>query len=157
MSCVDPASRMAGLPPSAILVRTGLSHPEDLCVAAINCAEQLGSFGLTFWSWPGLTADEIVLHVRSDAVARRSKNPVPHTLLRWVTVGTLLDRNQQFRLEKTGPPGHFTLHLPICEDVEQVGVQGLLGGDSGNVIADVCVVLCTPQSNPAKGAFDAGN
>ena len=62
--------------------------------------QQFGRYGLSLWTWPGATADEI---------ATRPGGP-PHPLMRTSTVRTV--REAGFNLEHTGRPGHVTLYLP---------------------------------------------
>lgn len=147
-------ARCADLPVDAVLVRGGISTLEDMAHSAAAFARRTGSYGLTFWSWPELTAEEIAVRVREQARLSRSKNPLPHTLLRSTAAGALLVANEAFRLAKTGADGHYTLYLPVNQDVTQVTAESLISSDHGNVFTEVNVVLGDPASNPAKGVFD---
>lgn len=72
-----------------------------------------GTYGLTVWAWPGLTAGQIARRVK--AAHSVGRNPVAHGQLRQATVARLLEPagdGRAFRLTKTGSDGHYTLIFP---------------------------------------------
>jgi hypothetical protein len=97
------------LPADAVVIRGGLMKRGDL-IASAEKYEALnpGVYGITVWSWPGLTAEQIAERV---GTAR-----LPHPDLRKSTVericGSSTSEGQRFELTKTGPDGHYTLILP---------------------------------------------
>lgn len=150
-------ARAGGLPQHAVLVRAGLSSVSNLATAALNCREsELGAYGLTFWSWPDATPEEIALRARQQALARGAKNPVPHPQMRCIVVEELLACRAAFYLRQTIRPGHYTLYLSIGGDGVTWDTEAeLLSSDAGEVLTVIEQRLSRPMDNPGKGAFDA--
>lgn len=93
----------------AVVVRGGQMRAKDLMTSAETYeAEHPGEYGLSFWSWPGLTAEEIAQRVGTKRL--------PHPVLRKCTVGkiqSMIPSDQRpLTLVKTFGPGHYTLFLP---------------------------------------------
>lgn len=67
-----------------------------------------GVYGITVWSWPGETAEQIARRVGTERL--------PHPDMRLSTVERIcepsLSEGLRFELIKTGPDGHYTLVLP---------------------------------------------
>jgi hypothetical protein len=151
------ARRAGQLPLDALLVRSGLSSPSTMAHSALIYRGTVGGgYGLTFWSWPDLDAAQISERVRAEAESRCSKNPVVHPQLRSTSVRALLLANEGFRLEKSGGPGHYTLHLPIDvpNTVICVTAEDLLLSDNEQVFAAIDGALGVPQVNPGRGVID---
>jgi hypothetical protein len=143
--------RAGGLPLDAVLVRGGLSTPLSLAKTAAACQARTGAYGLTFWSWPGMSAEEIAMRVRTETLAR-GLNLLPHMRMRSVSAAELLKPSDAFSLAKTGEPGHYTLHLGIGLDaVTWVIADELLHSHAGTALRIVSAVLGPPADIPAKG------
>ena len=87
----------------------------DLVPSARRYADQNnGVYGLTVWSWPGMTAGEIALRVK--AMHPAGLNPVAHGQLRWSTAGEVRKPDSEghaYDLIRTGrQEGHYTLTFP---------------------------------------------
>jgi hypothetical protein len=98
----------------AVVVRGGMMNRRDLIGSARRYADQNnGVYGLSFWSWLGLSAGEITLRVKGmHAVGR---NPVGHGQMRHATAGKLREptpEGRSFGLLKTRQDGHYTLTFP---------------------------------------------
>jgi hypothetical protein len=126
---VPTASESSGqsghLPDDAIVVRGGEMRTETLRRSAERFADKTGGvYGLSFWSWPGLSAGMIAMRVRNERAPGR--NPLGHTALRWSTAGEIRHPaadGRIFRLEPSGPDGHYTLIFPAeptDEDWERI-------------------------------------
>jgi hypothetical protein len=67
-----------------------------------------GRYGLTFWSWEGLSAQQIATRVGTSRL--------PHPVMRKCTAGGIqscaASDGNTFALTKTGDDGHYTLALP---------------------------------------------
>lgn len=80
-----------------------------------------GEYGLTFWSWPEMTAEEIALRVGGRRLM--------HAQLRKCTVGRIrglvVSDGRPLDLVRTGPQdGHYTLILPsppTDDDLDRLG------------------------------------
>lgn len=76
-------------------------------------AQNNGVHGLSFWSWPGLTAGQIAMRVKG--MHQTGKNPLPHGQLRQSTVARLTEPSgdgRVFGLGEARPDGHCTLTFP---------------------------------------------
>jgi hypothetical protein len=97
---------------------------DTLKKSASRYADQTGVHGLTFWSWPGLSAGAIALRVKNESQA--GLNPLSHSSLRWSTAGEIREPTadgRAFALEQTGRDGHYTLSFPsdpTDEDWERI-------------------------------------
>jgi hypothetical protein len=98
------------LPDDAVVIRGGEMKRKTLMLSATKYeATYPGEYGLTFWSWPGMTADEIALRVGGDRLMHPSLRKCTAGLIRSLQVsdGRPLD------LVRTGQQeGHYTLLLP---------------------------------------------
>lgn len=93
----------------AVVIRGGMMKPADMRTnAEAYEAKFPGTFGLTFWSWEGLSAQEIATRVGTSRL--------PHPVMRQCTAGKIrscvASDGQTFSLTKTGSDGHYTLALP---------------------------------------------
>ncbi len=92
--------------------------PKDLVASAEVCAATYpDQFGLSFWSWPGMTAAEVAREVRRNYPIVAGRHPVlAHPVLRASTAGQIrgvvASDGQRLQLEKTRGPGHYTVLLP---------------------------------------------
>lgn len=91
-----------------------------------------GEYGLTFWSWPGMTADQIALRVGAVVL--------PHPELRKCTAGQIrsmpVSDGRPLDLIRTGNrTGHYTLLLPSPPTRDDLDALGRL--------------FDPPQPNPA--------
>lgn len=96
-----------------IVIRAGMSKPLDLAGSALRCRLKLGYWGLTFWSWPGMTPEQIAVRVREEAEQRGKDNPVPHPVIRAARVDQLPGINEHCELRPTGADGHHSFVLPL--------------------------------------------
>lgn len=110
---VPVASESSGqsghLPEDAIVIRGGQMRVRDMQASAdVYEADLPGQYGLTFWSWPGLTADQIARRVGTSRL--------PHPVFRKCPVSRIHNLipsdGRPLSLEKTYGPGHYTLFLP---------------------------------------------
>jgi hypothetical protein len=90
-----------------------------------------GTYGLTFWSWEGLSAQQIATRV---GTAR-----LPHPVIRKCTVGKLRGHvasdGETFSLTKTGDDGHYTLALPSpLSDDDLVALSELFDDEEPNPV-----------------------
>jgi hypothetical protein len=119
------------LPPDAVVVRGGLMKAETMAHAAetyYRAYRGERGYGLSVWSLPGLTAEEIAIAIGSDRL--------PHNVMRQSTVGELQALGCEFT--QTGDPAHWTMRLagpPTDDDWDRVNLA-----------------FQSPQANPvAKG------
>jgi hypothetical protein len=102
------------LPDDSVVVRGGMMHRKDLIASARRYADRFdGVWGLTFWSWPGLSAGEIALRIKE--AHPEGLNPIGHGQMRESTAGKIraaAEDGRAFQLEKTGGEGHYTLTFP---------------------------------------------
>lgn len=99
--------------PVAIVIRGGMSKTEDLARSALTCFKRQGYWGLTFWSWPDMTAEEIAMRVKMDADRTGRDNPLPHPVMRASYTTFVSDIGEGVELRQTGPDGHQSLILPL--------------------------------------------
>jgi hypothetical protein len=78
-----------------------------------------GEYGLSFWSWPDMTADQIAVRVGGELL--------PHPELRKCTAERIrnlrVSDGRPLDLIETGRPGHYTVRLPSPldrRDLEQL-------------------------------------
>lgn len=90
-----------------------MSKTEDLARSALTCFKRLGYWGLTFWSWPDLTAEEIAMRVKEEAELTGRDNPLPHPAMRTTYTTFVADIGEGVELRPTGPEGHQSLILPL--------------------------------------------
>jgi len=78
----------------------------DMRVSAETYHAQTGTYGLSFWSWDGLSAQQVAARVPR----------LPHAVLRKSTAGAIraltASDGGQFGLTQTRDDGHYTLVLP---------------------------------------------
>lgn len=107
----DTYNNHGHLPDDAVVVRGGVMRREDMIASAKRYAAKThGVYGLTVWSWPGMTAGEIAVRVKQAHPA--GLNPVAHGQLRHSTAGKIREpgaNGESFNLAKTGHDGHYTL------------------------------------------------
>ena len=105
------------LPEDAVVIRGGEMRIGDLRLSAETYEARFpGTYGLTFWSWAGLTSDQIARRVG-----------FPHPVLRKSTAGrigqVIGSDGRPLALVKTFGPGHYTLLLPpplVDDDLEHL-------------------------------------
>lgn len=112
---VRSESASGHLPDNSVVVRGGTMKRRDLLPSAVRYADQNdGVYGLTVWSWPGMSPGEIALRVKANHPAGR--NPVAHGQLRWSTVGEVRRPDTDGRafnlIRTTRQDGHYTLTFP---------------------------------------------
>jgi len=87
---------------------------KDLVASARRYADRSnGVYGLTVWSWPGLSAGQIAMRVKETHLA--GLNPIGHGQMRQSTAGKIREPGpggRTFQLMKTGSDGHYTLTFP---------------------------------------------
>lgn len=88
------------LPDDAVVVRGGLMLAADLELSAQSHFDLEGSYALSVFSAPGLSADEIAGRV-----------PLRHSKIRQSTVGRIRSAGYEV-VSSAGPPGHADLLLP---------------------------------------------
>jgi hypothetical protein len=111
----EETDRQVGhLPDDAVVIRGGMMQRKDMAASARRYAQICGgTYGITVWSWPGLTAGEIALRVKETHAG--GLNPVAHGRMRQSTAGkirTVGPDGRSFGLVKTGAEGHYTLTFP---------------------------------------------
>jgi hypothetical protein len=97
------------LPDDAIVIRGGLMKRDSLRISAeAHEAENPGAYALSFWSWPGLTAEEIARRVGPENL--------PHKMLRKYSAGQLrnmaMSDGRPLELVPTDEDGHYDVILP---------------------------------------------
>jgi hypothetical protein len=106
----------------AVVIRGGEMKRNTLMLSARKYeAIHPGEHGLTFWSWPDMTAEEIALRV--------GRRVLMHAQLRKCTVGRIrgmaVSDGRPLDLVRTGQQdGHYTLILPsppTNEDLDRLG------------------------------------
>jgi hypothetical protein len=90
-----------------------------------------GTYGLTFWAWEGLSAQEIATRVGTSRL--------PHPVMRQCTGGRIrscvASDGKTFSLTKTGADGHYTLALPSpLSDDDLVALSELFDGPEPNPV-----------------------
>lgn len=121
---VPGASESSGetghLPDDAIVIRGGTMKLNDLMTGVeVYEATYPGWYGLSFWSWPELTADAIARRVRTRRLPQTSMRLSTAARVRNIT-GT---DGQLMLFVQTFDPGHYTLVLPsppTVDDYERV-------------------------------------
>jgi hypothetical protein len=86
-----------------------MMKPTDMRAnAEVYEAKFPGSYGLTFWSWEGLSAQQIATRVGTGRL--------PHPVMRKCTAGKIrscvASDGKTLSLTRTGDEGHYTLALP---------------------------------------------
>jgi len=112
---------------------------KDLIASARRYADRSeGVWGLTFWSWPGLTAGQIALRVKETHP--EGLNPMSHGQMRQSTAGKIREPAQDgrtFLLERTGSEGHYTLTFPSePSDADWNRLDNMFGPPQPNPAAD---------------------
>lgn len=119
----ESSGQSGHLPEDAIVIRGGEMRIRDMMTSAETYeAEHPGEYGLSFWSWSGLTADQIACRVGTRLL--------PHPVLRKCTAGRIQGMipsdGRPLVLVKTRGPGHYTLFLPSPpteEDYEDLSAR----------------------------------
>lgn len=135
----EPEGLGGQLPDEAVVIRGGLMARDGLIASARRYADQNeGIYGITLWSWPGLTAGEIAQRVKEDHA--QGRNPVGHGQLRWSTAGVIreaMSAGRAFILKKTGQDGHYTLTFPSePSDGDWDRLEKMFGPPEPNPAAD---------------------
>jgi hypothetical protein len=122
---MDISSQSAGhLPDDALVIRGGEMRRRTLMLSATGYeADHPGEYALSFWSWPGMTADEIALRV--------GRRVLPHPRFRKCAVGKIrgleVSDGRPLDLARTGPrDGHYTLLLPAPPTDDDLDALGRL-------------------------------
>lgn len=106
----------------AVVIRGGEMKRMTLMLSARKYeAGHPGEYGLTFWSWPEMTAEQIALRVGGDVLM--------HAQLRKCTAGRIrslrVSDGRPLDLVRTGGrDGHYTLVLPpppTDDDLDRLG------------------------------------
>lgn len=112
---------------------------EDMIASARKYAARTGGvYGLTVWSWPGLSPGEIALRVKETHPD--GLNPVAHGQLRHSTAAKIREPGaggESFQLVKTGSDGHYTLTFqsePTVADWKRL--EAMFGPAEPNPAAD---------------------
>jgi len=145
----DGEPALGTLFPAIIVVRGGRSKPEDLASSAWICYEKTGIWGLTFWGWPDMKAEDIAPRVKEDAEQANRANPLPHSVIRYALNLDLPDIGGSTELYPSGPAGHYTFKLPFppAEDDWSGGHVLRTWGEWWDAISSS---LSEPIENPAK-------
>lgn len=108
-----------GLPDDAIVVRGGLMGTVSLESNAYGSFEECGMWALSVWSYPDMTADEVV-----EEAHRVDGEALPNGKIRSARAGTL--REHGYELVATNQRGHYSLVVPptpgsaVWEDLREV-------------------------------------
>jgi len=112
---------------------------EDLIRSARRYADRNnGAYGLSFWSWPGMTATEILSRVKRRFP--EGKNPVAHGKFRQSTAGAIREAAEDgraYQLTPTSRDGHYTLTFPSePSESDWERLEGMFGLPEPNPAAD---------------------
>jgi hypothetical protein len=96
------------LPSDSIVIRGGRMSAQTLKDSAEVARRKLGEPSLSFWSFTGMTAEEVAAEV--ERLNRRNEPPavIPHPVIRAARAGQLFDAG--YRLKRSGSRrGHYSL------------------------------------------------
>ncbi len=138
MPTADETNSEDELPDDAIVIRGGLMSRKDLIASVRKCFALKGVYGLTVWSFAGLTAQDIALQVKNLHV--EGLNPLGHGQLRQSTARTIREPGSGGRtlvLKKTGREGHYTLTFQSePTDADWDRLENMFGLPEPNPAAD---------------------